>query len=106
MFPRILSCCECEEYWYAAHWKYCTLLLSMEVTLSHTKKQLFSPVFNLAGGIPAGSGVLETLVRECEEEASMPPELARKAKAVGTIRCVTASIVSPFYLLYVGCTIC
>ena len=42
----------------------------------------------LAGGIPAGSGVLETLVRECEEEASMPPELARKAKAVGTIRSV------------------
>ena len=47
------------------------------------------------GGIPAGSGVLETLVRECEEEASMPPELARKAKAVGTIRSVTASLFHP-----------
>lgn len=64
---------------------------------------MFSPVFNLAGGIPAGSGVLETLVRECEEEASMSPELARKAKAVGAIRCVTAFIVSPISILFTEC---
>lgn len=46
----------------------------------------------VAGGIPGGAGVLETLVRECEEEASIAPELARSAKAVGTIRYISIQL--------------
>ena len=40
----------------------------------------------MAGGIPAGASVLETLVKECEEEASIPSVLAATATPVGTIR--------------------
>lgn len=39
----------------------------------------------VAGGIPAGLSVLETLVKECGEEAAIPPALARQAVAVGAI---------------------
>lgn len=39
----------------------------------------------VAGGIPAGLSVLETLVKECGEEAAIPPALARRAVAVGAI---------------------
>ncbi|KAL1969932.1 hypothetical protein VTN77DRAFT_7442 [Rasamsonia byssochlamydoides] len=38
------------------------------------------------GGIASGETPLETLVRECEEEAALPPDLVRKhARAVGMI---------------------
>ena len=40
----------------------------------------------VAGGIPAGLGPLETLVKEAAEEAAMPASLARRAVANGTIR--------------------
>jgi isopentenyldiphosphate isomerase len=40
----------------------------------------------VAGGQPTGLGLLENLVKECGEEASIPPELARQAKAVGYVR--------------------
>jgi isopentenyldiphosphate isomerase len=39
----------------------------------------------VAGGQPAGIGLLDNLVKECGEEAGIPPELARHAKAVGYI---------------------
>ena len=39
----------------------------------------------VAGGQPAGIGLLDNLVKECGEEAAIPPELARQAKAVGYI---------------------
>jgi isopentenyldiphosphate isomerase len=39
----------------------------------------------VAGGQPVGLGLLENLVKECHEEAGIPPELARQAKAVGYI---------------------
>lgn len=39
----------------------------------------------VAGGIAAGEEPFESLVRECEEEASLPAPIARKAKAVGCI---------------------
>ncbi len=39
----------------------------------------------VAGGQPAGMGLLENLIKECGEEASIPPELARQAKAVGYV---------------------
>ena len=40
----------------------------------------------VAGGVPAGLGPLETLVKEAEEEASIPASLAAQAVRVGTIR--------------------
>ena len=39
----------------------------------------------VAGGIGNGLGVRETIIKEAEEEACMPPELAEKAVAVGCI---------------------
>jgi Domain of unknown function (DUF4743)/NUDIX domain len=39
----------------------------------------------VAGGQPYGLGLLENLVKECGEEAGIPPELARQARAVGYI---------------------
>ncbi|XP_038237280.1 nudix hydrolase 24, chloroplastic-like [Dermochelys coriacea] len=39
-----------------------------------------------AGGSAAGLGVMETLVKECQEEACIPPTLAAQARPVGTIR--------------------
>lgn len=39
----------------------------------------------VAGGQPAGLGLLENLIKECGEEAGIPPELARQAKAVGYV---------------------
>lgn len=39
----------------------------------------------VAGGMPHGSDPLATLVRECEEESGIPPELARGAQAHGVI---------------------
>ncbi|KAM3910361.1 uncharacterized protein RB166_021035, partial [Leptodactylus fuscus] len=38
-----------------------------------------------AGGISAGSGVWETLLKECMEEACIPESLAATAKPAGTI---------------------
>ncbi len=40
----------------------------------------------VAGGIPAGLGPEETLVKEAAEEAAMPASLARRAVPTGTIR--------------------
>ncbi len=37
----------------------------------------------VAGGQPASIGLLDNLIKECGEEASIPPELARQARAVG-----------------------
>lgn len=42
----------------------------------------------MAGGIAAGSGAFETLLKECEEEASISAELASRARSIGTIRLV------------------
>ena len=39
----------------------------------------------VAGGQPAGLGLLENLVKECAEEAAMAPELARRAVPVGAV---------------------
>jgi Domain of unknown function (DUF4743) len=39
----------------------------------------------VAGGVPAGLGTAETLVKEAGEEASIPPELAATAVHVGVI---------------------
>ncbi len=38
----------------------------------------------VAGGIPAGLGPLETLIKEAAEEAAIPPELARQAVPVAS----------------------
>ncbi|HJQ59720.1 MAG TPA: DUF4743 domain-containing protein [Vineibacter sp.] len=39
----------------------------------------------VAGGQPEGIGLMDNVVKECGEEASIPPELARRAVAVGAI---------------------
>lgn len=39
----------------------------------------------VAGGVAAGMDELETLVKECWEEAGIPAELARRARPAGTI---------------------
>lgn len=39
----------------------------------------------VAGGQPAGLGLMENLVKECGEEAHIKPAQARKARAAGTI---------------------
>lgn len=44
----------------------------------------------VAGGIPAGLGPEETLIKEAEEEASIPGPLAATARKVATISYVTA----------------
>ncbi|SBW11426.1 Thiamine pyrophosphokinase [uncultured Alphaproteobacteria bacterium] len=40
----------------------------------------------VAGGQPAGLGLLDNLVKECGEEASLPPALAHRATPVGLVR--------------------
>lgn len=40
----------------------------------------------VAGGQPAGLGLMENLVKECAEEAGIPENLARQAHPVGAIR--------------------
>ena len=40
----------------------------------------------VAGGISCGVGIYETMVKECQEEAGIPPELAKKVVPVGAIR--------------------
>jgi hypothetical protein len=39
----------------------------------------------VAGGIGNGHGILDTLVKECDEEASMPPSLSRTAVPAGAV---------------------
>ena len=39
----------------------------------------------VAGGQPIGLGLLENLTKECHEEAGIPPELAREARAVSYV---------------------
>lgn len=39
----------------------------------------------VGGGIPSGQSKLDAVIRECEEEASIPQQLARKCKSVGLI---------------------
>ena len=40
----------------------------------------------VAGGIPSGMPIFESLVKECMEEANFDPEIIRKyTKAVGSI---------------------
>jgi hypothetical protein len=43
----------------------------------------------VAGGLPAGIGVLDNLVKECAEEADVPEALARRAQPVGVTAYVT-----------------
>jgi isopentenyldiphosphate isomerase len=39
----------------------------------------------VAGGLPHGIGLNENLIKECQEEADMPIELAGKARPVGSV---------------------
>jgi len=44
----------------------------------------------IAGGVPAGLTIEETLVKEAHEEAHVPPELAAKARPAGRVSYVMA----------------
>ena len=48
-----------------------------------------------------GEGIQETLIRECEEEASIPEELARKATSAGCVRYCSPAIFTCIYALTV-----
>jgi hypothetical protein len=39
----------------------------------------------VAGGQPIGVGLMQNLIKECEEEASLPADLARRARPVGAV---------------------
>jgi hypothetical protein len=39
----------------------------------------------VAGGQPAGLGLMENLIKECAEEASIPEDLARQSVACGVV---------------------
>lgn len=39
----------------------------------------------VAGGIPAGLSTWEVIIKECQEEANIPPELAQRARPVSLI---------------------
>ncbi|XP_078393233.1 thiamine pyrophosphokinase 2 [Cetorhinus maximus] len=53
---------------------------------THNKETFPGMLDNLvAGGLSAGLGVMETLIKECEEEACIPESIARTAKPTGTI---------------------
>ncbi len=45
----------------------------------------------VAGGQPAGLSVLDNLIKECGEEAGVPPDLARQARPVGLVSYVMAT---------------
>ncbi len=46
------------------------------------------PAFQAAGGIAAGDSIRYTLIKECQEEASIPESLARHAVSAGAVRSV------------------
>ncbi|XP_072884841.1 thiamin pyrophosphokinase 2 [Hemitrygon akajei] len=53
---------------------------------AHSKPTFPGMLDNLAaGGLAAGLGVKETLVKECEEEASIPESISSRARPVGSV---------------------
>lgn len=54
----------------------------------------------VAGGIEAGTGVFESLVKECVEEASISPNLVSSARATGTIRSSLTRFVTVLVCFY------
>ena len=52
---------------------------------SHVDSFDHKPELARRAGAPIGRGVFENLVKECDEEAGIPAELARQAKAVSCI---------------------
>jgi len=55
-------------------------------TRSHSKPTYPGMLDNMvAGGISSGYKIIDTMVKECSEEAGIPEDLARKAVPVGTI---------------------
>jgi phosphoribosylformylglycinamidine (FGAM) synthase-like amidotransferase family enzyme len=47
------------------------------------------PIFlQAAGGIAAGDSIRHTMIKECQEEASIPESLAKHAVSAGAVRSV------------------
>ena len=61
--------------------------ISMWVARRARGKQTYPGMLDnmVAGGQPVGIGIRENLIKECAEEAAIPPELARRAVPVGAI---------------------
>ncbi len=43
-------------------------------------------LFQAAGGLSSDNSILETAKAECKQEASVPDEILKKLKPVGTVR--------------------
>lgn len=62
-----------------------------EIELWIAKRALSKPTFPglldnmVGGGQPAGMGLLENLIKECEEEAGIPGAIAKRAIPTGTV---------------------
>ena len=61
--------------------------LHMWVACRSRGKQTYPGLLDnmVAGGQPIGIGLMENVIKECAEEAAIPAELARAARAVATI---------------------
>ncbi|MEK7245772.1 MAG: DUF4743 domain-containing protein [Pseudomonadota bacterium] len=44
----------------------------------------------VAGGQPTGVSLIDNLIKECAEEAAIPPDLARRAMPIGAVSYITA----------------
>jgi hypothetical protein len=67
--------------------------------------ELLFPIFlQAAGGIAAGDSIRYTLIKECQEEASIPESLAKHAVSAGAVRSV---VFSPkyWYTMYTVVTV-
>lgn len=66
----------------------------MWIGLRSASRRVFPSHFDhlVAGGLPWGISLGENLEKECHEEASIPPELARTALPVGVVTYCTDSV--------------
>ncbi len=77
------------EYAAVCSHEYCQVRFSWPGYLDNT----------VAGGIPSGMSIFDSLVKECMEEASLEPDVVRKyTRAVGSISYFIRCVLSHFFL--------
>ncbi len=52
----------------------------------------FYVIFQSAGGLSSGLGIMECARKECQEEASVPDHILDNLKPVGCVRSVTIDL--------------
>lgn len=52
----------------------------------------------VAGGLPHGITPMDNVIKECEEEASIPEDLARLSKATGRLSSKPKEILSSWFV--------